>query len=183
MYVKDLTAAFAIVVATLIAQSPPSIPRTPEGKPDFSGIYEWPKDVLGERGGGPATVFDRRKFAPFKPGGEPFLEPRTGDPRHDEPRDFACRRVFPADALRRAPFASFQNKNFLVMAHEFQGMTRSIPLDGHPHRNGLEPSFYGDPVGIGKATRWWSKRPTSSAGLLTITSIRIRKNIGCTATP
>jgi hypothetical protein len=33
------------------------------------------------------------------------------------------------------------------MAHEFQGMTRLIPLDGRPHREGLEPMFYGDPVG------------------------------------
>jgi hypothetical protein len=40
-----------------------------------------------------------------------------------------------------------QNKNFLVMAHEFQAMTRLIPLDGRPHRKGIEPSFYGDPVG------------------------------------
>ena len=79
-------------LASLLAQDavsqPQSQPRTQDEKPDFSGIYEWPKAVSGERGGGSATVFDRSKFAPFKPGGEPFLEPRTGDPRHDEPRDF-----------------------------------------------------------------------------------------------
>ena len=40
-----------------------------------------------------------------------------------------------------------QNKDFLVVAHEFQAMTRLIPLDGRPHREGLEPMFYGDPVG------------------------------------
>ena len=41
----------------------------------------------------------------------------------------------------------FQTKSYLVMVHEFQRMTRIIPLDGRPHRQGLEPMFYGDPVG------------------------------------
>jgi hypothetical protein len=33
------------------------------------------------------------------------------------------------------------------MVHEFQRMTRVIPLDGRKHREDVEPSFYGDPVG------------------------------------
>ena len=65
------------------------IPRTPAGKPDFTGTYQWPTYLPGdERGQSNATTFDRKRFAPLKPGGEAFLEPRTGDPRHDEPRDF-----------------------------------------------------------------------------------------------
>jgi hypothetical protein len=40
-----------------------------------------------------------------------------------------------------------QNKQFLVIAHEFMAMTRLIPLDGRPHREGMEPMFNGDPVG------------------------------------
>jgi hypothetical protein len=130
--------------ATSQAQSQP---RTADGKPDFSGIYEWPKAISGERGGGSATIFDRNKFAPFKPGGEPFLEPRTGDPRHDEPRDFCLPAGFPSGMLSANAVRFVQNKTFLVMAHEFQAMTRLIPLDGRPHRKGIEPSFYGDPVG------------------------------------
>ena len=67
----------------------PAIPRTADGKPDFNGTYQWPTYLPGdERGRSNATIFDRKRFAPFKPGGEPFYEPRTGDPRHDEPRDF-----------------------------------------------------------------------------------------------
>jgi hypothetical protein len=34
-----------------------------------------------------------------------------------------------------------------VIVHEFQRMSRIIPLDGRKHREGLEPMFYGDPVG------------------------------------
>jgi hypothetical protein len=33
------------------------------------------------------------------------------------------------------------------MVHEFQRMTRIVPLDGRPHQTGIEPTYYGDPVG------------------------------------
>jgi hypothetical protein len=119
-----------------------------QDKPDFSGIYEWPKALAGaEHGKGSATIFDRRNFAPLKPGGEAFLEPRTGDPRHDEPRDFCMPAGMIAGMLSANAVRFVQNKQFLVIAHEFQAMTRLIPLDGRKHREGLEPMFNGDPVG------------------------------------
>jgi hypothetical protein len=54
---------------------------------------------------------------------------------------------FPGGILSGNAMQFFQTKNSLVMVHEFQRMTRIIPLDGRPHREGLEPMFYGDPVG------------------------------------
>lgn len=138
----------ALAAAALAQQpAPKSDPRTADGKPDFSGIYEWPKSPDGPRGKGSATIFDRKKFAPFKPGGEAFLEPRTGDPRHDEPRDFCLPAGFPAGMLSANAVRLVQSPGFLVIAHEFQASTRLIPLDGRPHRKDLEPMFYGDPVG------------------------------------
>jgi hypothetical protein len=122
-------------------------PRTPQGKPDFSGTYEWPKDPGGVRGRGSATIFDRKNFPPFKPGGEPFYEARNGDPKHDEPRDFCMPAGFPAGILSANAMQFFQTKDYLVMVHEFMRQSRIIPLDGRPHREGQEPSFYGDPVG------------------------------------
>jgi hypothetical protein len=134
------------------AQSRPgaaaSIPRTPDGKPDFTGMWEWPKPLPSDdKCRCSATIFDRKYFAPLKPGGEAFLEPRTGDPRHDEPRDFCLPSGFPSGMLSAYPIHMFQSKDYLVMVHEFQRMTRIIPLDGRRHREGLEPSYYGDPVG------------------------------------
>jgi hypothetical protein len=119
-----------------------------DNKPDFSGIYEWPKALPGaDHGRGSATIFDRKNFAPFKPGGEAFLEPRTGDPRHDEPRDFCLPAGMTAGMLSANAVRLVQNKQFLVIAHEFMAMTRLIPLDGRKHREGMEPMFNGDPVG------------------------------------
>ena len=45
------------------------------------------------------------------------------------------------------PVQIVQSGDWLAMVHEFQRMTRLIPLDGRPHREGIEPTFYGDSVG------------------------------------
>jgi hypothetical protein len=54
---------------------------------------------------------------------------------------------FPSGMLSANAMQFFQTKDYLIMVHEFQRMTRVIPLDGRKHREDIEPSFYGDPVG------------------------------------
>lgn len=124
------------------------IPRTVAGKPDFNGVYEWPRALPGaETCRCSATIFDRKNFSPLLEGGEPFLEPRTGDPRHDEPRALCMPAGFPSGMLSANAMQFAQTSDYLIVLHEFQGMKRIIPLDGRPHRKGIEPSYYGDSVG------------------------------------
>jgi hypothetical protein len=136
----------AIVTAQSPAKSSAAIARTADGKPDFSGMWDNPKPASGPLRG-PATFFDRSKFPPFKTGGEPFYEPRTGDPRHDEPRAFCMPSGFPSAFLGPYPVQIIQNAKYLVMITEFMRITRIVPLDGRAHQTDIEPTFYGDPVG------------------------------------
>ena len=129
--------ANVIVLALAVianAQSKPAagqVPRGADGKPDFSGFWDNPKEP-GSRG--PATTFNKEKMAPFVPGGEAlFYEPRTGDPRHDEPRAFCMPSGFPSAFLGPYPIQLIQTPQYLVMQTEFMNVTRIIPLDGRPH--------------------------------------------------
>ena len=142
------TLILLIFSLSAFSETPAGIPRTADGKPDFSGTYQWPTYLPGqEHGRSSATTFDRKNFAPLKPDGEAFLEPRTGEPRHDEPRDFCLPAGFPAGMLSANAMQFFQNKNYLTIVHEFQRSSRVIPLDGRAHRAEIEPTYYGDPVG------------------------------------
>jgi hypothetical protein len=126
------------------------IPRTPDGKPDFSGIWEQPRKVntTGPTGGPAGRNFDEYKMSPFQPGGEALLyQQNTGDVRVDEPRALCMPAGFPAGMTQFNPIQIFQTPKYFVLVHEFQRMTRIIPLDGRPHRQGIEPTYYGDSVG------------------------------------
>ena len=119
----------------------------PDGKPDFSGIYTPPSTVnaTGPRGN---LIFNADKMAPVRPGAEGLLyEARNGDPRHDEPRAYCMPSGFPSGMLAPYPVQMVQSSGWLVMVHEFQRMTRLIPLDGRPHRQDIEPTYYGESVG------------------------------------
>src|SRR5690606_38501320 len=54
---------------------------------------------------------------------------------------------FPSAFFGPYPVQMVQTDAWLVMVTEFERATRLIPLDGRPHREGIEPSYYGDPVG------------------------------------
>ena len=120
--------------------------RTPNGKPDFSGFWSQPRHV--EPRGGGATTFTKERMPPFVEGGEAlFYKERTGDPQLDEPRAFCMPSGFPSAFFGPYPVQIVQTDDWLVMVTEFERATRLIPLDGRAHREGIEPTYYGDSVG------------------------------------
>jgi len=143
----SIVLAGAMVLASAAAAQTPDGPRTPDGKPDFSGMYTAPATVngTGPRGN---LIFNADKMAPVKPGAESLLyQPRTGDPRIDEPRAACLPSGFPSGMLYILPIQIVQNSKHIVIIPEMQRAPRIIPLDGRPHREGIEPSYYGDSVG------------------------------------
>jgi hypothetical protein len=138
-------AALSFAVATTSGAQ--AIPHLPDGKPDFSGIWSSPTTVnpKGPRGQG---IFNADKMGQVKPGAERLLyEMRTGDARHDEPREACMPSGFPSGMLYALPVQIVQTSKYIVIIHELQRATRIIPLDGRPHRTGIEPTYYGDSVG------------------------------------
>ena len=140
-----LTGALTFIAGTSgLAQD---TPRTANGKPDFSGIYTPPATVngTGPRGN---LIFNADKMAPVKPGAESLLyRPRTGDVRVDEPRAACLPAGFPSGMLYILPIQIVQNQDHIVIIPELQRAARIIPTDGRPHREGIEPTYYGDSVG------------------------------------
>jgi len=139
--------ALALALAAIGSARAQETPRMPDGKQDFSGIYTQPSTVnaKGPRGN---LIFNADKMAPVKPGAEGLLyEARNGDPRHDEPRAMCLPAGFPDGMLYILPIQIVQNPKTLVIIPELQRAARIIPTDGRPHREGLEPTYYGDSVG------------------------------------
>ena len=54
---------------------------------------------------------------------------------------------FPSGMLYILPIQIVMNPKYMVIIPELQRAARIIPTDGRPHREGLEPTYYGDSVG------------------------------------
>jgi len=145
------TCIIALVLSSVgMAQTPAAgaweSPRTPNGKPDFSGFWSQPVHIEPREGG--ATTFTKERMPPFVPGGEAlFYKPHTGNPFLDEPRAFCMPSGFPSAYFGPYPVQIVQTDDWLVMVTEYERATRMIPLDGRSHREGIEPTYYGDSVG------------------------------------
>ena len=117
------------------------IPRTADGKPDFSGVYGFGGGGgrgRGAAGGAPAGP-------QLKPGAEKYRVQRGPQ---DTGRTSDCMPLPPPDAFGVPyEFQIIQNKDHLVIMHEYPGSFRIIPLDGEPHQVDPDPAWLGDSVG------------------------------------
>ena len=120
------------------------IPRTPDGKPDFSGVYGFGGG--GGRGAGRGAGAAAAPAGPqLKPGAEKYRVVRGPQ---DTGRTANCMPLIPPDAFGVPyEFQIIQNKDHLVIIHEYPGTFRIVPLDGEPHQVDPDPAWLGDSVG------------------------------------
>ena len=152
MLVLASTAA-SLIQAQSGAAPTQAIPRTHDGKPDFTGVWAGP---AWAHAGGPndtdkpaVIVYDPRKMPPLTPKGKELLfRKATGNAAYDNPTGVCL----PAGLMLEitSPYAQqwIQAPNYLVIRYEYQNnASRVIPLDGRPHAKDIEPTWMGDSVG------------------------------------
>jgi len=126
--------AFAQTAAIQPVSKP--IPRTPAGKPDFSGFFDiqyTPDMAMGKEDTIPYTASGKAAFL-----------------NHDAKDDPTSNCWLPGvPRIMQSPYpAQFvQTPGSLVILFEYMHTFRSIPLNGRPHPKGMEPAFMGDSTG------------------------------------
>jgi hypothetical protein len=114
-----------------------TIPRLPDGKPDFSGLYNIPYTPNMAQGG-------KEQDVPYTDRGrQAFLN-------HDSKDDPTSNCWFPGvPRIMQSPYPArlVQTDEYLLILFEYMTMHRIIPLDGRAHPANMEPSFMGDSVG------------------------------------
>jgi len=144
-----LLAIFAIIPRVSRGQA---IPRAPDGKPNFSGIWAGhgfahrvgPGDTDTPR----VTTYDPAKMSPFKPGGDAFMNRRsTGDSTKDDPTAGCLPNGLTRQIL--SPYAQqwIQTPTQIVVLYEYMHFFRVIPTDGRTHPKDVELTWMGDSVG------------------------------------
>jgi hypothetical protein len=127
------------------------IPRTADGKPDFTGVWAGPgfSHRVGPNDTDTPTVtrFDEKKFPPYKPGGQAlFNRPITGDILKDDPTALCLPNGLSRQILSPYSQQWIQAPGTLVILYEYMHFFRAIPTDGRPHRKDVESTWMGDSV-------------------------------------
>ena len=147
-HVLALVAALALAAGASAAPAP-GIPRTAQGKPDFSGIWETTSaadDDLEPHG----ARRDAPPGAGIVEGGKiPYLPAALAQRKKNfEARDKLDPRVkgwtlgTPRAVYYREPFQIFQRQRDLTLVHQFGHSVRTIHTNGTPHPGGEAREFW-----------------------------------------
>ena len=138
-------------VNVAVSAAPKTIPRTPDGKPDLTGVYgsSFLPAAANRRSDGPPPSTEARGYygapAELKPGAEKFRIVRAAD---DAGPTANCMPLIGPQAFSVPyPFQFVQNARFVVLMHEYPGVFRLIPIDGSPHPVDPDPAWTGDSRG------------------------------------
>ena len=155
-----LAAVLFAASASVSAQTPAAkpIPRTADGKPDLSGIWQalgvsltgetpaQPGGAYPAGGGGRgAAAGPRREGPPYKPELLAKVKELVNDPAHSPSAQCMLLGV-PAITMNPMPLEIVQTPKKTVILYEVMRAFRIIPSDGRPHPANLDPTYMGDSV-------------------------------------
>jgi hypothetical protein len=150
---QTLTASVTVNVAGTKPRVPSAakggkpVPRTADGKTDFSGVYTGlgGGGARGARGAGPGAAASAPAGPVLKAGAEKFRVVRGPD---DTGATSNCMPLIPPQSWGVPyQFQILQGASYVAIFHEYPGTFRIIPTDGSPHPVDPDPSWLGDSVG------------------------------------
>jgi len=138
-------------IAAAPVSSARTIPRTPDGTPDLTGVYGFsffPANAGAKKEGPPPSAEARGYFgapAVLKAGADKF---RIVRPAEDPGPTANCMPLIGPQAFGVPyQFQFVQHPRFIVLMHEYPGVFRIIPTDGSPHPVDPDPAWMGDARG------------------------------------
>lgn len=161
-WAASVIVAFGVMAGPLAAQSAPEtppVPRTPDGKPDLSGIWIATGAVMlfeGEEAFRAARAADAAagrppgnsgEAPPFNPEAEARRQEYLARRGVDDPMALCLLTGVPRIKFRPLPFEIVQLPDRVIMLYEIHHAFRIIPTDGRGHPEDVEPSYLGDSVG------------------------------------
>ena len=155
-------------ISLAVAQKPP-VPRTPDGKPDMSGIWQGGgagglsfaigaenakaarPDSAGAAAAAPAQGGRGGGARPEPPPYQDWIQPKLKEIRDrrliDDPSGRCLLVGVPRITSMPLPIKIIQTKDEVTFLYETFHAFRVIPTDGRKHPDDLDPSFMGDSVG------------------------------------
>ena len=132
------------VVAATTANVPLKVPQMPDGKPDFSGVYNNRRG--GAAGRTPEARAEATAAAPqLKPGAEKFKVVRGPD---DAGLYSDCMPTGVPNAFGVGyPVQFIQSEKRMSILFEYPGIFRVVLMDGSPHPKDPDPTWMGDSRG------------------------------------
>ncbi|MCU1339881.1 MAG: hypothetical protein JWO19_5462 [Bryobacterales bacterium] len=144
-------------VSLAVAQKPP-VPKTADGKPDLSGIWQGGgaaglsfaigvDNAKAARPDAATTQGAAREPAPYQDWVQPRLKEIRDRRSIDDPSGRCLLVGVPRITSMPLPIKIVQTKDEVIFLYETFHAFRVIPTDGRGHPDDIDPSFMGDSVG------------------------------------
>lgn len=153
-YARALVAAVlavALTGAAANAQTAASIPRTPDGKPDFSGVWQvlntawWDlEDHAAEKGVPAGQGVVEGGSIPYQPWAAARKQENYKNRATADPNAKCYLPGVPRITYAPFPFHIFQTRTHVSMLYEYIHTSRLIYVDGSPHPDGPLEWWMGD---------------------------------------